>query len=279
MGMMAPAPAAPAAPSAPVGGLDLFGAAPVAAPAAPAVNKVVVCPASAQSGGVQIAAAMTSVGGRISLEMDVSNMGQAPVSALAAQFNKSSFGLTPSNPQIQFPAPIGPGASAPFSLPLVANPQLVDAATPPNLGLQIAIKNMHTASIFYFAMSEASFPMWTVFAADGQLEKQQFINTWKAIDDSLEVNATVSDLPNANIDVITQKLAAHNVFYIARRPVPDKPGQEVVYFSIKTVTAIQFLLELTFKEGVPMCKVCVKTQSQPYAELVKSAVEAIIKKP
>ena len=62
MGMLAPAPAAPAAPSAPVGGLDLFGAAPVAAPAAPAVNKVVVCPASAQSGGVQIAAAMTSVG-------------------------------------------------------------------------------------------------------------------------------------------------------------------------------------------------------------------------
>ena len=46
-------------------------------------------------------------------------MGQTPVAALAAQFNKSSFGLQPSNPQIQFPAPIGPGASAPFSLPLV----------------------------------------------------------------------------------------------------------------------------------------------------------------
>ena len=96
---------------------------------------------------------------------------------------------------------------------------------------------------------------------------------------TLEVNTTVSDLPNANIDVVTQKLVAHNVFFIARRPIPGKEGQEVVYFSIKTLTAIQFLLELTFKAGIPVCKVCVKTQSQPYAELAKAAVEMIIKTP
>ena len=82
---------------------------------------------------------------------------------------------------------------------------------------------------------------------------------------------------NANIEAVTQKLTAHNVFYIKRLPVPDKEGQELVYYSINTLTGIQFLLALTFKAGVPMCKVCVKTKSQPYAELAKAAVELIIK--
>ena len=134
-----------------------------------------MCPASAQSGGIQIAGAVTNSGGKLSLEMDVSNMGQAPVGALAVQFNKSTFGLMPANPQMQFAVPIMPGASAPFSLPLTVSPQMVNPDAP-NLGLQIAIKNMHSASIFYFAMQ---LPMWTVFGADGQLEKTQFINTWK----------------------------------------------------------------------------------------------------
>ena len=64
---------------------------------------------------------------------------------------------------------------------------------------------------------------------------------------------------------------------MARRPVPNAEGQEVVYFSMRTVTNMEFLAELTFKQGVNACKICLKTEKAPYAPLAKAALESMLR--
>merc|ERR1712228_43007 len=80
----------------------------------------------------------------------------------------------------------------------------------------------------------------------------------KGIDEKNELYGTISDLPTVDIDAITKKLGANRVFFIARRPVPNS-NQEVVYFSMKSLTNMDFLVELTFKPGVNACKVCLNS--------------------
>merc|ERR1712183_280622 len=134
--------------------------------------------------------------------------------------------------------------------------------------VQVAIKNMTTSYVFYFA---TNFDISTLFSSDGALERTAFIEVWKGIDDKKELYGTVSDLPTSSIDVdsVCVKFALHNIFFIARRPVPNAEGQEVAYFSMKTLTDMEFLCELTFKNGVNACKICVKTESSNYGKMTK----------
>ena len=116
----------------------------------------------------------------------------------------------------------------------------IPAGQPASPQVQVAIKNMATNNVFYFA---ANFDFEALFAADGALERSAFIETWKSIDDRKELFGTVSDLPpgSADIDQVTAKFKDNNVFFIARRPVPNAEGQEVVYFSMRTVDWNGFL--------------------------------------
>jgi AP-1 complex subunit beta-1 len=77
--------------------------------------------------------------------------------------------------------------------------------------------------VFYFA---ANFTLEAMFTADGALERASFINSWKSIADTNEIYATVSDLPTSDVDAVINKLATSNIFFIARRPVPNQPDQE-----------------------------------------------------
>jgi len=71
-------------------------------------------------------------------------------------------------------------------------------------------------------------------------------------------------------------LGLANVFMIARRPVPNVAGQEVVYFSSKTLTNWTFLAEMTFTQNSNSVKMCLKTEATPYAQSCKSALEALL---
>ena len=87
------------------------------------------------------------------------------------------------------------------------------------------------------------------------------------------------DLPasSTDIDKVTEKLRAYNIFFVARRAVPNAVGQEVAYFAMKTVTGMEFLAELTFKQGINACKICVKTDTTAYGGLAKTAVESLLR--
>jgi hypothetical protein len=40
---------------------------------------------------------------------------------------------------------------------------------------------------------------------------------------------------------------------------------------------MEFLAELTFKQGVTACKICLKTENAPYGPLAKLAIESLLR--
>jgi len=236
---------------------------------------VKVCSAE-KSGGVDIYAGFHQVNGNVLMEIEMHNVScTTPVSNLAIQLNKNAFGLSPVNQQIMCNPPIGPGANGKNTVQLLANRSMlapITAGQPASPQIQVAIKNMATSQVFYFA---ANFNLEALCSADGHLDRTTFIDAWKNIDDGKELYSTISDLPSTDIDEITAKFEMYNIFFIARRQAME--GQEVVYFSMKTLTGMDFLTELTFKTGVNACKICVKTESTPYGPLAKAAIENLLR--
>lgn len=257
---------------------DLFGGVePEKTKITPQARMAVVCNAD-KSGGIEVSAGFRQVNNTIKMELEFHNISSpVPVSSLAIQLNKNSFGLSPASQQIVCNPAIAAGNKGHSSVELVVNPTMLAPKTegqPATPQVQVAIKNMGTGTVFYFA---ANFNLEALFSGEGALDRSTFIESWKKIDDRKELYSTVSELPTATIEEVMEKFAAHHVFFIARRPVPNAVGQEVVYFSMKTVTGMTFLAELTFKEGVNACKVCLKTESIAYGVLAKVALENLLK--
>lgn len=238
-----------------------------------------VCTAD-KSGGLDISAGFRRVNNTITMELDLHNVScPAAVNSLAIQLNKNSFGLSPASQQILLDPAVPQGGQGRASVELVVTPAMlvpIPAGQPASSQLQVAIKNMATGNVFYFA---ATFDFEALFAPDGALERSAFIEAWKSIDDRTELFGTVSDLPpgSADIEKVTAKFKENNVFFIARRPVPNAEGQEVVYFSMRTATGMDFLAELTFKQGVNACKICLKTEAIAHGVLAKNALENLLR--
>lgn len=221
--------------------------------------------------GIAIRGAMVKVGGKISLEMDVSNSGSTPVTALAVQFNKNAFGLAPQTPQITFASAVSNGSVTTASLALTATPQLLNAADT-SLSLQAAIKNLATNAVFYFAIPIA---MECLFQ-NVPMEVSALAGAWKSIDESLEVSQVVNDVPSADPDILASKLSANDISLITSREIPGTTGQTAVYFSTKTVTNVAFLVELKLMAGMSICKVTVRSANKALAELCKQTVVKLV---
>ena len=233
-----------------------------------------------KSNGIEIHAGFRQVNGTIRMEMQLKNLSSpADIKALAIQLNKNAFGLSPSTQQITCDPPISVGQSGNAMVELVVTPNMVAppaAGQPASPQVQIAIKNMQTGTVFYFAIN---FNLEALFSPDGTIERSAFIESWKSIDDRNELYGTVGDLPPASMDIDTviNLFKANNIVFIARRPVPNAEGQEVIYFFMRTVTSIEFLAELTFKQGVTACKICLKTENISYGLLAKQAIEDVLR--
>jgi AP-1 complex subunit beta-1 len=241
------------------------------------MNKVV---GPEKSNGIEIFAGFRLYNGAIRMEMELTNhSAPADIQGMAIQLNKNAFGLSPATQQVVCNPPISVGSSGKAFIELVVTPTMLaplPSGQPANPQVQVAIKNMQTGSVFYFAIN---FNLEALFSTDGTMERSSFIESWKSIDDRNELYGTVSDLPvgSADIDSVINKFKANNVFFIARRPVPNAEGQEVVYFSMRTQTSMEFLAELTFKAGVNACKICLKTENSAYGALAKTALEALLR--
>ena len=257
---------------------DMFGA-PATAANEPEARMSKVC-APEKSGGIELWAGFRQINGAVKMELDIRNISsQVPVATLAVQLNKNSFGLSPATQQIICNPPIPVGGSGKHSVELVVNPAMLvqaPAGQPASPQIQVAIKNMTTGLVFYFAVN---FAFEVLFSPDGALERSTFIESWKSIDDKKELYGTVSDLPPASTDIdqVAAKFKAHHIFLIARRPVPNAEGQEVAYFSMRTTTGMVFMAELTFKNGVNAAKVCLKTEQIGYGVQAKVALETLLR--
>lgn len=87
--------------------LDDFGPN-ASAVARPSIVKAPIVTAE-QGHGVFINGAIVKLNGKISFELDVGNTLATPVSQLAIQFNKNTFGLATTQPIIQLPSPVSNG--------------------------------------------------------------------------------------------------------------------------------------------------------------------------
>jgi AP-1 complex subunit beta-1 len=245
----------------------------------PAIQLTQVCNAE-KSGGIDIFAGFYQKNGTVCMDVEFQNVScPTSLSSLAIQLNKNSFGLSPANQQIVCNPPVGEGQNGRNTIELVVTPSMlapVPAGQPASPQVQVAIKNMGSGNVFYFA---ANFAFEALFSPDGALDRSAFIEAWKSIDDTKELYGTVADLPasSTDIDAVQAKFKAYNVFFIARRPVPNAEGQEVVYFSMRTVSGMDFLAELTFKQGVNACKVCLKTENAGYGLMAKTALEKMLR--
>ena len=140
---------------------------------------------------------------------------------------------------------------------------------PASTVVQMAVKN--NIDILYFS---PEVPLHALFLESGKLEKQQYLQMWRAIPDSNEKTKDIANVNSADLDAIQRKLEAHNVFFIARRKVSE---QDVLYLSVRFVNDVVMLVEVTFTPGVPAARICSKTQNLELVPLFESCIEAVLR--
>lgn len=187
------------------------------------------------------------------------------MTGFAIQLNKNSFGLTPASP-LNAPPVLQPAQTIDVSLHLATTGQ-VQRMEPLN-NLQVAIKN--NIDIFYFAcLVHAN----ALFCEDGQLDKRIFLQTWKEIPSANEVQFTLKDIVGQS-DTLATKLAANNIFTIAKRNVD---GQDMLYQSLKLSNNIWVLLELKLSPGTMDATLSLKSRSVEVAQIIFTAYDSIIR--
>jgi len=79
-----------------------------------------------------------------------------------------------------------------------------------------------------------------LFVEDGAVDKATYLKLWTEVGDSVESKQSIH--LNGTLDAALARLAASNVFSIARR---SADGQELVYLSLKFTNNIIGLAELS----------------------------------
>ncbi|CAL9226580.1 unnamed protein product [Arabidopsis halleri] len=260
-------------PAAPVPDLlgDLMGSdnaaiVPVDEPTTPSGRPLpVVLPAS-KGQGLQISAQLTRQDGQVFYTMLLENNSQSLLDGFMIQFNKNSFGLAAVGP-LQVP-PLQPGASARTMLPMVLSQNM--SAGPTSSVLQVAVKN-NQQPVWYF---EDKIVLHALFSEDGRMERGTFLETWRSLPDSNEVQKEFPGIIITSVESTLDLLAASNMFFIAKR---KNGNQDVLYLSAKVPRGIPFLIELTAMVGQPGLKCAVKTPTPEIAPLFFEAVEILFK--
>jgi AP-1 complex subunit beta-1 len=273
LGGPAPTAPAPVAASASASLVDIFGG-PAAPPApvalgggAPAVQKKMLM--SAQQGkGLVMTGAFTRRSGNFVLDVDFENQSPAPIAGVSIQFNKSTFGVVPMQAAVTFPQPLAPGQTVNQVVPMGVSPQFVNAAVAPNLNLQVAIKNNSSGDVVYF---QAEMDMSALFTEAGSMASTEFISMWQAIAEANEHYFTLAT-GGRGVDAVSERLGRNNVLYVAKRPID---GKEIAYFSVKTMTNVVALFELTF-DSSGTTKVCLKTEQKAFSPLLQQAMERLL---
>ncbi|ESQ55006.1 hypothetical protein EUTSA_v10024360mg [Eutrema salsugineum] len=225
----------------------------------------IVLPASSGQ-GLQISAQLTRQDGQVFYSMLLENNSQSLLDGFMIQFNKNSFGLAAVGP-LQVP-PLQPGASARTMLPMELFQNM--SAGPTNSLLQVAVKN-NQQPVWYFT---DKIVLHALFSEDGRMERGTFLETWRSLPDSNEVQKEFPGITITSVESTLDLLAASNMFFIAKR---KNGNQDVLYLSAKVPRGVPFLIELTAMVGQPGLKCAVKTPTPEIAPLFFEAVEILFK--
>ena len=265
LGLAGPA-APPAAAPMPNGAGDIFSLQSAAGMFQPGTSytapKEIWLPAS-RGKGLQIEGTFSRRQGTVYMDLTISNRAMQAMTGFAVQFNRNSFGLTPS--PLHIPHPIGANQSVQTSVALdILGP--VQRLDPLNM-IQVAIKN--SIDVFYFT---CNVPYWVLWIEDGQMDRKVFLATWKDIPGSNEVQSIVSDV-QMDTERASEVLRLNNVFMIAKRTVDM---QELLYVSLVFTNKIHVLGELKFTPNSNVVALALKTRALDVVDGVRTALEAIL---
>lgn len=220
---------------------------------------------AAKGKGVEISGTFSRRQGQIYMDMTINNKAMQAMAGFAIQFNKNSFGLTPSCP-LNIPSPLLANTSAETSLPVNTTGAVL--RMDPLTNLQVAVKN--NVDVFYFS---CMVPYNVLFTEDGQMDRKVFLATWKDIPAGNEVQNQITDV-NFSSEVAQQKLSANNIFTIAKRTVE---GQDMLYQSLKFTNHIWVLAELKMQPGNPVVQLSLKTRAVDVVMGVQAIYETILR--
>ncbi|XP_046842266.1 AP-1 complex subunit beta-1-like [Xenia sp. Carnegie-2017] len=213
--------------------------------------------------GLEILGTFSRRQGQIFMDCTFYNRAMQAMGNFAIQLNKNSFGLAP-GAQLHVSNPLPANQSSETSLLLNTNGpiQRMDPLT----NLQVAVKN--NIDVFYFS---CVVPMYVFFVEAGQMDRKVFLAMWKDIPATNEVQKQFHC--NFNSDMAQQKLAANNVFTVAKRTVD---GQDMLYQSLKFTNNIWVLAELKMEPNNPIVQLALKTQAMDVINGVQEAYVTIL---
>ncbi|KAK3793303.1 hypothetical protein RRG08_042245 [Elysia crispata] len=201
---------------------------------------------------------------QIFMELTFTNKAMQPMMGFAIQFNKNSFGLQPASP-LQIQSPLPPNQSASVSLPLNTQGQV--QKMDPLTTIQVAVKN--NIGVFYYS---CQVPMHVLFVEEGEMDKKDFLASWKEIPAQNEVQSTINNVQH-NADTVSQKLRNNNVFTIAKRNVE---GQDMLYQSLSLTNGIRVLAELKIQPGMSNFTLSLKSRVQDICPAIQQAFDGIL---
>jgi len=221
----------------------------------------------AQEGkGMQISYSFSRKDNKPFLDMTFSNQSSAPLSAFAIQFNKNSFGFSPSPLTLSM---VMPGQSVDASVFMEMKPAML-APGPASPVLQIAVKN--NIEVFYF---QITFPIWIAFLETGLLGRDEYLNLWRSIPE--ESSRDVSKMATTDPDLLLVKLQRFNIYYVARR---NANNQDFLYFSAKVPRdETVFLLEITIDAASGRSKTCTKSKNPEMIPFFEQGLHQLLAQP
>ena len=154
-----------------------------------------------QGKGLEISGSWSLRNNVVTMELTLENKAMQAMQNFAIQLNKNSFGLSPSQ-ALNVPT-LNAGQTLDVTVPMTTTGpvQKMDPLT----NVQVAIKN--NVDIFYFACLA---PIHIFFSEEGNMEKKTFLNTWKDIPATNEIQYTIENV-ECTSDGIQSKMALNNV--------------------------------------------------------------------
>ncbi|KAJ2594339.1 hypothetical protein H4R99_005826, partial [Coemansia sp. RSA 1722] len=231
--------------------------------AAPYVPSQQVLLDAQQSQGLEILGTFARRNGQVQMELSLSNKSGIPIGDFAIQFNKNTFGLTPS-------ASFNVGTLSPMSAADVVLPLALGGPSMPMqplTNIQIAIKC--TAGVFYF---QTQYSLHILLSEGGQSDQGTFLRMWKSIPENMQSSHTAHNLRFSSMEDMRNKLNMNSVFTVAQRSVGNATH---FYTSSKMSDDVVFYSEIKVANNFQAAIIVTKSTNTQLIPLYQKAIEDI----
>ncbi|KAJ2323713.1 AP-1 complex subunit beta, partial [Coemansia sp. RSA 2673] len=216
-----------------------------------------------QTQGLEILGTFSRRNGSIQMEMSFVNKSGMAIGDFAIQFNKNTYGITPSGSLNA--GTVMPMSSVEVSLPLVTGgPTMV---MQPLTNIQIAVKC--TAGIFYF---QTQYSLHILLEETGQSDQGMFLRMWKDMPDTMQSSHTAQSLRFASMEDMRNKLNMNNVFTVAQRSFGNATH---FYTSSKLCDGSMFYSEIKVANNFQAAIIVTKSINTRLIPLYQKAIEDI----